>query len=281
MAAFALMQRRLLRTSGARLTVSTVMAMSYTSTAISVAVPILGSGMATAYTYRQLRRHAVDPASAGVALTIGGILSTVAFAVIVALGTILSGNPVAAALGLVGTLVLLAAAGLVFATLHWPRTRIRVEGIVIAVMRRVRRLRRRPDSDVASAVQGTLDQVRSLRLTTRTLSVTFGYAMLNWLADALCLALAILTVGAHLRWDRLLLVWSAGAGAASLCPTPGGLGVVDIVLIAALAGTGVPGPRAVAAVILYRIISFKIFVTFGWVVYRYIHEGRQPGAIPG
>ena len=79
----------------------------------------------------------------------------------------------------------------------------------------------------------------------------------------------------HDGWGRLLLAWSAGPAAASLAPTPFGLGVVDIALISALAGSGLRSPDAVGAVILYRIITFKILVTLVWIGYRYIHRARE------
>ena len=46
-------------------------------------------------------------------------------------------------------------------------------------------------------------------------------------------------------------------------------------LIAALTRTGLAAPDAVGAVLLYRIITFKIVVTFGWIGYRYLQERTQ------
>ena len=50
--------------------------------------------------------------------------------------------------------------------------------------------------------------------------------------------------------------------------------VVDMALIAALRGAGLTSPDAVAAVLLYRIITFKILVTLGWIGYRYLQDRR-------
>jgi uncharacterized membrane protein YbhN (UPF0104 family) len=49
---------------------------------------------------------------------------------------------------------------------------------------------------------------------------------------------------------------------------------VDIVLIVALAGAGVPAAIAVAAVVLYRIITFKIVITVACLAYYHL---RAPG----
>jgi putative heme transporter len=59
-----------------------------------------------------------------------------------------------------------------------------------------------------------------------------------------------------------------GAGAASLSPVPGGIGIVDIVLIAAFAGVGIHAPAAVTVTLLYRLLSFKIGMSAAWCGYN-------------
>jgi hypothetical protein len=48
-----------------------------------------------------------------------------------------------------------------------------------------------------------------------------------------------------------------------------------MVSLALLTRTGLAAPDAVGAVLLYRIITFKIVVTFGWIGYRYLQERTQ------
>jgi uncharacterized membrane protein YbhN (UPF0104 family) len=79
-------------------------------------------------------------------------------------------------------------------------------------------------------------------------------------------------------WDKLLLAWSGGGATSSFSPTPYGLGVVDIALITALRGAGLASPDAVGAVLLYRVITFKILVTLVWIGYRYL-QGRSRRAV--
>jgi uncharacterized membrane protein YbhN (UPF0104 family) len=64
-------------------------------------------------------------------------------------------------------------------------------------------------------------------------------------------------------------------GAGSVTPTPAGIGVVGGVLIAALVATGLAVPAATAAVIFYRIITFKLLPTLAWVGYGSLRR-RQP-----
>jgi hypothetical protein len=53
----------------------------------------------------------------------------------------------------------------------------------------------------------------------------------------------------HLDW-----VWVL---AASLSPTPAGIGAVEIAMVAAMAGAGARGSYAITAVLVYRAISLK------------------------
>jgi putative heme transporter len=143
------------------------------------------------------------------------------------------------------------------------------------VLRACRRVVRRPRSDPSALVAGALEQAGAVRLGWRRGTAASWWALLNWAADVGCLLCALLAVGAPVPWQQLLLIWCAGAGAASFCPVPAGLGVVDIVLISALAATGLPAPRAVAVVLLYRIITFKIAVTSVWLIGHHISVRRQ------
>ncbi|HEY6314841.1 MAG TPA: lysylphosphatidylglycerol synthase transmembrane domain-containing protein [Streptosporangiaceae bacterium] len=272
MAAFALLQQRLLRVAGARLTFGSLLAIAYTSNAVTLAVPVAGSGMAAAYAQRQFRGRGADTATVGLALLIAGVVSTVAFAVIAAVGAILSGSPADAVLGLLTSACCAAAAGLIVVVLHSPRGRTRLRPPVAVLIRLSQRLVHRPAGDPATIAAGVLRRLGSFHLGPLATAAVFGYALVNWAADAACLAAAIAAIGVAVPWDKLLLVWSAGTAAASFSPTPYGLGVVDIALIAVLTRAGLASPDAVGAVLLYRIITFKILVTFGWIGYRRVQD---------
>jgi hypothetical protein len=84
-------------------------------------------------------------------------------------------------------------------------------------------------------------------------------------------------LGVPVPWSKILVAWTAGAGAASLSPVPGGIGVVEAVLIAALVGIGVRAPAAVATTLLYRFLTFKIALTVFWFAYHYLQQRRAAG----
>jgi hypothetical protein len=75
------------------------------------------------------------------------------------------------------------------------------------------------------------DRVVALRLGYRTAAGAFGWALVNWIADVACLVCAIKAVGEPVPWAAILVVWTAGVGAASFSPVSAGVGIVDIVLI--------------------------------------------------
>jgi uncharacterized protein (TIRG00374 family) len=65
-------------------------------------------------------------------------------------------------------------------------------------------------------------------------------------------------------WRGLLLAYGAGQLASSLPVTPGGLGVVEGSLTVALVAFGGAEASTVAAVLLYRVLSFWAMLPIGW-----------------
>jgi putative heme transporter len=272
MAAFALLQQQLLRAGDTRLTLGTLLAISYTGNAITNAVPVAGSGLALAYTQRQFRARGADPARVGLALVVAGVISAVAFAVIVAVGAIVTGNPAAAVFGLITSAVTAVGVACLVIILRSPRGRARLQPVLRVVLRLSQRTVRRPSADAAQVSASVLERLSSVRLSTSAIALAFGWALINWGADALCLAAAIAAARVAVPWSRLLLAWSAGSAAGSFSPTPFGLGVVDVALIAALHAAGLHTGDAVGAVLLYRVITFKIILTLIWAVTQYLHD---------
>src|SRR5471030_3540278 len=101
-------------------------------------------------------------------------------------------------------------------------------------------------------------------------------AVWNWIADCLCLAFSIRAIGVDVPWQGLVLAYGAGMAAASFGLTPGGLGVVEAVLAASLVAVGIKGHSALAAVLVYRLISFWLVMTVGWAVFAILTRARVP-----
>jgi uncharacterized membrane protein YbhN (UPF0104 family) len=272
MAGFVLLQHRLLTAAGARPAVSWLLAADYASNAIASGVPIAGSGLAAAAALRQFRRHGIDPAARRLALGLAGVISTVSFAVVTAAGAVLAGNPAGAVTGLLAGCGSAAAMTVLVIVAHSPGGRARLQPGAARLLRLAQQITHRPVGDPAVIAARATGRIGSLELSTWSVGYLLACGLINWAADTLCLAAAIAATGLPIPWDKLVLAWSAGAGASTLSPTPFGIGVVEVTLIAALAAAGLSSPAAVGAVLLYRIMTFKILGTLIWVLYPHLRR---------
>jgi uncharacterized protein (TIRG00374 family) len=278
MAAFARAQRRLLRAGDTMLRFRSVMALAYAGNAISVSLPLAGSELATGFTFRQLGRRGVDPAVAGWALAVSGMLSSAAFAVLLAGGAIASGSAAGAALGLGGAALSLLPTMAVLASLRYARVRSLLNRALARLVPWSRRVLKRPAPGAEEVLERFLERVAALHLRRSRYAEVFGLALWNWVADCLCLAAALQATGCAVPWRGLFLAYGAGMTAAGIGLTPGGLGVVEAALAAALVAAGIPGRHALAAVLVYRFISFWSVMACGWLVMTVVARGDRTGA---
>jgi uncharacterized membrane protein YbhN (UPF0104 family) len=89
------------------------------------------------------------------------------------------------------------------------------------------------------------------RLATLILCTTAAKA-----SNLLALYAALWAFDGNVATWRVAVVYLVGATAAEIVPTPAGLGTVDAALIAGLVTTGVSGGATLAAVIVFRLLSF-------------------------
>ena len=267
MAGFILLQHRLLTAAGGKPAVTWLLAIDYASNAIASGVPIVGSGLAAGLSLRQFRQHGVDPAARRLTLGLAGVISTLTFAAVAAAGAMLVGNPAGAWMGLLTGCGSAAAATLLFILARSAGGRARLAPAAAWLLRLAQQIVHRPAGDPDITAARAIGWLGSLKLGPWSIGYLLACGLVNWVADVLCLAAAIAAAGAPIPWDRLLLAWSAGAGASTFSPTPFGLGVVEVTLITALAAAGISTPAAVGAVLLYRIMTFKVVGTLIWVLY--------------
>jgi hypothetical protein len=279
MAAFAIMLRRLLAAGGASVGIRPMLASAYAANAVSVSVPLAGPGLATAFSFRRFSGHGADAPLAGWSLLAGGVISSAAAAVVGLGGGLASGNILAAAVAVPGGVLAVAFLLLVAAATRRPRLRGVLERPVAWTLRHGSRLLRRPAADPAPAIRAWAERMGSFQLSPSGWMTVTGLALANWLADAAVLAVSIHAAGAAVPWHDLLLVYGSGIAAQSLNITPGGLGVTEGTLSVALVATGLHASQALAAVLLYRLASFWLVASAGWLVLLWLRH-RQP-ARPG
>jgi len=274
MAAFAIMLRRLLAAGGASVGVRPMLATTYAANAVSVTVPLAGPGLATAFTFRRFTRQGADAPLAGWSLLAGGVVSSAAAALVVVAGGLASGSILAAAVAVPGgllTVAVLAAAG---AAARRPRLGGGLERLAAWTLRHAARLSGRPAGEPGRIVRAWMERLGSLQLSLRGWMMVAALAVANWLADAAVLAVSIQATGATVPWHDLLLVYASGIAAQSLNITPGGLGVTEATLSAALVGAGLRAGPALAAVLLYRLAGFWLVALTGWLVLFWLRRPR-------
>jgi putative heme transporter len=274
MATLARLQRRLLRAGGVRLSITSMVAIIYASNAISASIPVAGTPMSAAFSFRSFARRGADRGLAGWVLTISGLISAVTFALIVAGGAILTGNAVAAVAGALAASATVVPVLLCLIALRDDRLRPRLESVVARALRLAQRVVHRPQGDPGELIEAIMARIVGLRLKTRGWAFVFFMATINWMANIACLALAIAAVRSPVPWSGLILAWTVGVGAGSLGITPGGVGVVEAALTGALVAAGVHAPQAVAAVLIYRLISFWLVDALGWTLYATTRKRR-------
>lgn len=87
------------------------------------------------------------------------------------------------------------------------------------------------------------------------------------LLNVLCLAACSLALGVHLPFITTLLVFTLGISTSSLTPTPGGLGGFEAGLFAGFVAYHVAAPSALAAALLYRLVSYWVPLLAGAVAF--------------
>jgi uncharacterized membrane protein YbhN (UPF0104 family) len=91
-------------------------------------------------------------------------------------------------------------------------------------------------------------------------------------AHGLGLWCALRGVGAPIALADVMVIYLVAAAAASISPTPGGLGAIEIALVAGLSRIGTPAAPASAAVLVYRIVSYWLPIMPGFLAFRWLRR---------
>jgi uncharacterized protein (TIRG00374 family) len=274
--AFGLSRRRLLRADGHPATFTSVMAVTYAGNALSMSLPFAGTQVAAVFTYRQFRRHGVGSAVTGWALAVSAILSTSALALVLVAGALLGGASAATAASFALAAVFVVPALAVLLALRYQRVRTTLRGVIARLVQVSQRLFHRPRFD-PNTVEDFLDRVASIKLSWPRYAEVFALAVINWVADCACLACAIAATGSQVPWHGLVLAYGAGAAVGSTGVTPGGFGLVEVTLTAALTAVGLSASRALTAVLAYRLINFWLILIGGWITVIVLTHRYRPG----
>lgn len=138
--------------------------------------------------------------------------------------------------------------------------------IIIAVS--IPKIRRTVSESVIPAVRHSVEAIRELLSNPGKMVELFLGAMLLQLGYISALYFSVHALGGDLTFVTVGLIYLTVGAAASVAPTPGGVGAVEAVLLAALTGVGMAAAPALAAVFLYRLLTFWIPIPIGGLSMR-------------
>lgn len=260
MVAFGLLRQRTVHAAGGRLPLREAVAVSYAAAAIHLTAPA-GVVPSTAYAFHRLQRHGVAPAAVARSLTVSGIVSSMTLVVVGLGGSAIErpGSPI----GLAAPAIAAAASAiLVVIAVRHPAA---VGKAAAAMLRPVNRLLRRPVDAGTRAVRQILREVAAVHPTRADWPITAAAALANWLLDLLCLWACAESLGIHLPPWILCAAYALAMAGAGVSPLPAGVGVVDgIIVLTLTVGGHAAATTAIAAVVIYRVISVGTILVGGW-----------------
>ncbi|HEV2780285.1 MAG TPA: lysylphosphatidylglycerol synthase transmembrane domain-containing protein [Actinophytocola sp.] len=267
MAMFARQQRRLLGAFGVRVARHRALALAYSRSAIAIVVPA-GSAVSAAYAFRQFRVDGASRRAAATVMVLSGLVSLVALVLLyvtgalgaVAVRMVAAWQEHPAVVEAAGAMVV---AGVVLAVfLVWPplAARDRRLGGPGLLGRAPRMLR---------PVVEAIGEARSVGA--RHWVLALGAAMANWSTDLLCLAAAARAFRLPVDLVAIGAVYLTVQVVRQVPLTPGGIGVIEVSLLAGLVSAGAGEAAAAATVLAYRLLSCWLIIPagfIGWLVLR-------------
>ena len=266
MHSFAQIQRTLLRSAGVTVRQWRSEAAFYAGNALSTTLPG-GPVLSATFVYRQQRLWGASPLVASWQLVMSGALQVVGLAVIGLGGAFLLGaknNPFSLLFTLGGFVAMLLLAQAVA-----TRPEL-IEGIGARVLGWVNSARGKPADTGLHRWRETLAQLEAVSLSRRALGEAFGWSLLNWVADVACLAFAAYAAGGAPSLAGLTVAYAAARAVGAIPLMPGGLLVVEAVLVPGLVSSGMALPDAISAMLIYRLVSWIFISTIGWVVFFFM-----------
>ncbi|WP_030175061.1 MULTISPECIES: YbhN family protein [Actinomycetes] len=270
MDSFAQVQRALLRSAGLKIKQWQSLSVILAANSLSQTMPG-GQVMAPAFTYRQTRKWGATPVVASWQVVMSGLLMGVGLAVLGLGGALLAGaktSPFSIIFSISGFIAFALVAQYIA---RHPES---IEGIGVTILRWINHVRDKAADHGVVRWREILVQLRAVQLKPKDTSIAFGWSLFNWVADVACLAFACYAVGGQPSIAGLMVAYAASKAVGTAIPLlPGGLGVVDGVLVPALTSAGMGAAESVTAVLVYRMVSYLLVALIGWVVIFVMFRG--------
>ena len=267
LACYAQLYRRVLAALGARIRFRLAADVILATFIVSHLTPF-GSATGTLVNADALEADGIPAATTSEAIALTSLTSTVALIVLFGTGFVATaGRHVSHQYLVIAGVALFLVVGALAAVLAvgaHPAVAGRAGRWAARVARHVR-----PGTDPGKVGQ-TSSRLASLArtaLTGRAFAVSFGFASGDLLFDLLSLDLVFLALRYQPGFGPLTVAYAAANIAAAIPLTPGGLGVIEVTLVAVTVGFGAPQATAVLAVLGYRIVNYWLPLIPGAIAY--------------
>lgn len=264
-AALSSLQRRLLRAGRVDVKARTMLGITLAGSSIQSSFPG-GTVFYLAYLFRQFRRRGADDVLSGWVLVAFNMLTFLALSSMALIGLAIAAST-GSAYDLVEAILGIIAVALLLVIAFVERRRVLVHFATLVSLWRRLLGRRKSRSTPQEVVERWVAELAAVNPSRKQWSIAAVMAASTWLADLACLVLAFYAVGVGVPWRGLLLAYAAGQLASNLPITPGGLGAVEGSLTVALVTFGGGEESTVAAVLLYRLVSYWLMLVIGWVAW--------------
>jgi len=133
--------------------------------------------------------------------------------------------------------------------------------------------RRQLLSTLASAAGQVVPRLLDVAQRPVKLAQGVGGALVVTLAYILCLVASVQALGGPApQVASIAVVYLTGSAVGSLVPTPGGIGAVEAAMSTGLIAVGMQSSKAVAAVLLFRTVTFWLPVPTGWWAMHFLQR---------
>lgn len=256
-----------------KLRLSTIFRIQLATKAVTNTVPG-GSAAGGTLGYRLLTESGVAPTAAGFSLATVGLGSAVVLNLILWLALLVSIpfnglKPVYVTAAIVGVLLIALAAALVYLLLEG---RAKAERVMRAIFRHLPFV----EEETASRfIHQIADRLQNLAGQPELVRRGVVWAAANWLLDAAALWTLLWAFGTVMSPVNLIVAYGLAGVLAAIPITPGGLGVVELVLPSALVGFGVPATTAAAAVLSWRFAQYWLPIPLGGLAFASLKVGPR------
>jgi uncharacterized protein (TIRG00374 family) len=271
MHAFGEIQRKLLRSAGVPVRRWRSQAAFYAGNSLSTTLPG-GPVLSATFIYRQQRIWGASPVVASWQLVMSGALQVISLTLLGLGSAFFLGakhNPFSLIFTLAGFVMLI-----VLAQAVASRPDL-LDGVGVRLLTWVNYVRAKPSDNGLHKWREMLEQLESVKLKQRQLGIAAAWSLFTLGTGVATLLFACFAAGGRPSLPGVTVAFVAARAVGSIPLMPGGLLVVEAVLVPGLVSSGMNLASAISAMLIYRLISWIFIAAIGWVVFFFMFRTEK------